>query len=124
VIRKDQAHKHYSRNTPVINRGDPGWTSDNHLAGRRGERYGANPLSLIDQKIRQRAAREVDMSMLPSVDEAEVGDVVGVAMENNRDVMFFRLVEHVMQERTKDGETLERRRRQWKTAYTQKNAAL
>jgi hypothetical protein len=38
--------------------------------------------------------------------------------------MFFRVVEHTDTETTKDGERIERVRRQWKYAWVEKNRAL
>ncbi len=136
MISKRHAHRVYDRNTPVIRKGDPGWRSDRENyqapAGTRednefrlgSQRHISNPTSVMDGLIRMRAAREVDVSLLPSVSDFAVGDEVGLPMENGRDVMYFRLVEHVTMELTSDGEEFARHRRQWKQIYVTKNGAL
>ena len=54
MISEQEAKKLYPGDTTVIRKGDRDWKSDNHLDGRAGESYGFNPLSKMDQKIRQR----------------------------------------------------------------------
>lgn len=54
MISEKEARKLYPSDTTVIRKGDKDWKSDNHLEGRGGESYGFNPLSKMDQKIRQR----------------------------------------------------------------------
>lgn len=115
VIKASEAHKYYDRNTPVVRKGDKDWVSDNHHQGRQGERTGLNPLSVMDQKIRQRASREVDYSLLPPTSAFDLGWVVKIPMENGRDMMAFRLVEVKGEDRD---------RRMWKYVWVEKNGAL
>jgi len=121
VIRKQDAHKVYPRNTEVIHKGDPRWRSDRENWKGQGlkedneyrmasQRHMSNPLSVMDGKIRQAAAREVDYSKLPPTGECELGEIALLPMANGRDMMAFRLVDD--------------ERRRWKYAYTMKNGAL
>lgn len=121
MISEQEAHKHYDRNTRVIRKGEPGWTSDNHLAGREGESYGLNPTSRMEQGIARRASRAIVPEQDPNDLEPGTRTVTG----NGRDAFHWVVVEQRDVKRRSyaaaDGQESDAMQRVWKLRFTERN---
>ncbi len=104
MISKRNAHKVYGSDSRVIRKGEPGWVSDH--PERRGESYGTNPLSRMDQHIRRSSRVPVEPIMDP--DTFSVGTTY--LTNNEADSFEWRVVE-------RDG------RRYWRLVATHRNGA-